>query len=211
MDLDATLTGLSLSEELLREIFNEICKQQSEDNLTFKVIEITEIREKDDYPGLRINLFAQYPPINTPLSVDITTGDKITPKAIDFDFPKMFEPDKINCLSYNIETLLAEKLETIVTRSTNTTRPRDYYEVYIISSLQDYNLDLLRQAIKNTSIKRNSLGIVSNFAPVIEDIRNSQRMRQQWLSYSKQFQYANNIDFQEICNKIENLLKSVFP
>ena len=123
----------------------------------------------------------------------------------------MFGPDKINCLSYNLETLLAEKLETIVTRSTNTTRPRDYYDVYIISSMQNYNLDLLRQAINNTSIKRNSLGIVSNFAPVIEDIRNSQRMKQQWLSYSKQFQYANNLDFQEICNKIENLLKSVFP
>ncbi len=122
----------------------------------------------------------------------------------------MFEADKINCLTYNIETLLAEKLETIITRSTNTTRPRDYYDVYIISSMQKYNLDLLREAIKNTATKRNSLVIVSNFAPIIEDIKNSQRMKQQWLTYSKQFQYANNLDFQEICNRIENILKSIF-
>ena len=210
MDLDTTLTGLNLTEEQLREIFNEICNLSKEDNLIFKVTTITEIRSKDDYPGLRVNLLAQYPPINTPLSIDVTTGDKITPKAIEFNFPKMFEADKINCLTYNIETLLAEKLETIITRSTNTTRPRDYYDVYIISSMQNYNLDLLREAIKNTATKRNSLEIILKFAPIIEDIKNSQRMKQQWLSYSKQFQYTNNIDFQEICNRIENILKSIF-
>ncbi|MBP5469756.1 MAG: nucleotidyl transferase AbiEii/AbiGii toxin family protein [Candidatus Riflebacteria bacterium] len=210
MDLDTTLTGLSLTEEQLRVIFNEICNQPKEDDLKFKVTTITEIREKDDYPGLRINLLAQYPPINTPLSIDITTGDKITPKAIEFKFPKMFEKGEISCLTYNIETLLAEKLETIVTRSTNTTRPRDYYDVYLISSMQSYNLDLLREAIKNTAKKRNSLEIISNFAPIIEDIKNSQRMKQQWLSYCKQFQYANSIDFQEICDKIEILLNDIF-
>lgn len=210
MDLDTTITGFPLTPKRLQEIFNDICNLPAADNFQFKLSSITEIREKDEYPGLRVSLTACYPPINAPLSVDVTTGDIITPSAITFGFPKMFEPGKINCLTYSIETILAEKLETIISRSTASTRPRDYYDVFIISSLKNYNQETLKKALVNTANKRNSREILSEYKTIINDIRTSQHMNTQWQSYAKQFEYARNIDFKSICKAIEDLLNDLF-
>jgi len=125
MDLDTTIKGLTLTHESIRLIFMEICNIPVEDDIVFEIVSIVDIRENDDYPGIRVDLKANYFPISVPLSVDITTGDKITPREVKYKFKLLFEERAIPIMAYNLETLLAEKIETVLSRGIANTRPRD--------------------------------------------------------------------------------------
>ena len=131
MDMDATIKGLPVNEQTVRNMFEEICKIELEDNVTFSFRSIGEIREGDVYAGYRVSLYANYPPMAVPLKLDITTGDKITPKEIEYQFKLLLEDRKISVFAYNLETIMAEKLETVISRGDQNTRLRDYYDIYI--------------------------------------------------------------------------------
>lgn len=139
-----------------------------------------------------------------PLKLDITTGDKITPREISYDYQLMLEDRSIRVLAYNIETVLAEKLETIISRSDQNTRPRDYYDVYVLQKLQSQNIkmDLLKEAIVATSEKRSTQHIILNYKDIISIIRESSVMRQRWESYQRDFDYAKDIQFEEVCDAV---------
>ena len=141
MDMDATIKGLSVTEELLVQMFMDICNIQIEDDVHFSFNKITEIRAEDKYSGYRISLTANYPPMAVPLKLDITTGDKITPKEIMYEFKLLLEDRAIKVLAYNLETVMAEKIETVITRGDQNTRPRDFYDIYILHELQGKNID----------------------------------------------------------------------
>ena len=132
MDLDTTIKGLPLTKDFVNNMFYEICQISIDDNISFNIRKVDDIRKQDEYSGVRVFLDAVYPPLNVPLSVDVTTGDKITPKEIEHSFKMMFEEKYIYILAYNLETILSEKLETILSRGKVNTRPRDYYDVYIL-------------------------------------------------------------------------------
>jgi predicted nucleotidyltransferase component of viral defense system len=135
MDLDATIKGLDLTHESIDRIFKEICAIKIEDNITFSVLRTTEIREGDDYPGLRVALEANYHPLAVPLTVDVTTGDKITPREVKRSLQLLFDDRSISVFTYNLETVLAEKIETVLSRNIANTRPRDFYDIYILTAL----------------------------------------------------------------------------
>jgi predicted nucleotidyltransferase component of viral defense system len=213
MDIDTTIKGFELDHDTIKGIFDDICKIGVDDNVTFSVIRTTDIRATDDYPGIRVSLNASYPPLKVPLTVDVTTGDKITPREIEFAFRLLFDERTIQIMAYNLETILAEKLETVLSRNIANTRPRDFYDIYILYTLRgsDCNLNVLKAALEETAKKRGSLSVLDQCESIIGDIRNNPRMQSFWTNYQKEFNYAMDVSFGETCDvvlKIMNLLKS---
>ena len=204
MDLDTTIKGLDLTHESIFRIFKQICAIKVEDNITFSVLRTTEIREGDDYPGLRVALAANYPPLAVPLSVDVTTGDKITPREVKRSLRLLFDDRSISVMTYNLETVLAEKIETVLSRSIANTRPRDFYDIYILTSMygEHLNLTVLKQALFETARKRGSLQILPGYEQIIRDILASSRMRDFWKQYQERFSYVKNISFDDACKSV---------
>lgn len=204
MDLDTTIKGFNLTHESIRSIFGQICSVEIDDNIIFELVSIGDIREGDDYPGIRIGLKANYPPISVPLTVDVTTGDVITPREIEYTFSLLFDERSISIWAYNLETILAEKIETILSRSVANTRPRDFYDIYVLWQLRREECDpeTLRKALEHTTMKRKSQQILSNYRSIVEEIQKSQQLQNFWKRYQKDFDYAKDILFEDICKTI---------
>ena len=200
MDMDATLRGFPLSEETIREVFSEICAIPLEDEVILTLDHILPIREEDEYGGYRVAIVARYESINTPLKIDITTGDVITPDAIRYAFHSNFEDKLIQVWVYNIETILAEKVETILRRSVLNTRPRDFYDVYIIMKTQRKAIKkkVFITALNATSGKRGSLSTLQDKETILRTIQSDTIMRQRWERYSKENYYATGIAFDDV-------------
>jgi len=200
MDMDATLRGYPLSEDAIRLAFTEICAIQLDDEVGFELDHIAPIREDDEYGGYRVAIIARYESINTPLKIDITTGDIITPSAVCYTFQSNFENKVIEVWAYTIETILAEKVETILRRSVLNTRPRDFYDVYIImkTQRQAINQDVLVTALHATFEKRMSLAVMQSKDEIFRNIQSDSIMRQRWERYCKENYYANGIEFDQV-------------
>ncbi len=211
MDMDATIKGLLVNELTIREMFDEICKIELNDDVIFNFRSIGEIREGDEYTGYRVSLSANYPPMAVPLKLDLTTGDKITPKEIEYHFNLLLEKRSISILAYNLETIMAEKLETVISRGDQNTRPRDYYDIYILVKLQSSNIDLnsLKAALDATTKKRGSKTVVENYHRIMDTVRSSEVMQKQWYNYQKDFEYAKDIAFEDACDTVVRLLDSL--
>lgn len=212
MDMDATIKGWPVNEESIKKMFLDICKIDLQDNVSFEFKKIGEIREGDEYTGYRVSLSANYLPMAVPLKLDITTGDKITPKEIEYRFKLMLEDREISVLAYNLETIMAEKLETVVSRGDQNTRPRDYYDVYILCKLQYKNIaqDSLKSALDATSKKRGSSGIMKDYKEIIDVVRCSDVMIKQWSTYQKDFEYAADISYDEVCDAVVQMMDLCF-
>lgn len=212
MDMDATIKGIPVTEDTVKEMFIEICAISLQDDVTFTFISIGDIREDDEYAGYRVSLSANYPPMAVPLKLDITTGDKITPKEISYEFKLLLEERSIRVLAYNLETVLAEKLETIISRGNQNTRPRDFYDVYILSKLQSNNIEIeqLKSAVYATAEKRGSEMILTNYREILEAIQSSKIMQNHWRRYQKDFEYANDIFFEATCNSVRKLMEQIY-
>ena len=208
MDMDATLRGYPLTEKAIQEALSEICAIPLGDEVSLELDHITPIREDDDYGGFRVAIIAKYESINTPLKIDITTGDIITPDAIRYAFQSNFENKKIEVWAYNIETILAEKVETILRRSVLNTRPRDYYDVYIIMKTQRraINKNLFRTALNATAHKRTSLAALRDLDIILQSIQTDTIMRQRWERYCKENYYANGIEFDVVIGILKELV-----
>jgi predicted nucleotidyltransferase component of viral defense system len=208
MDMDTTLQGYALTEELVHKAMSEICSIDLEDDVIFTLENINPIRDKDKYGGYRVALIAKYESINNPLKIDITTGDIITPKAVRYTFQSSYEDKEFNVWAYNIETILAEKVETILRRSVFNTRPRDFYDIYILMKTKRgaINKDVFITALRATSEKRESLPTLNNKERIIKEISGDEVMRQRWNRYCNDNFYANNIDFPEVISELIKLL-----
>lgn len=211
MDMDATIKGLPVNELTIWEMFDEICKIELNDDVIFNFRSIGEIREGDEYTGYRVSLSANYLPMAVPLKLDLTTGDKITPKEIEYHFNLLLEKRSISILAYNLETIMAEKLETVISRGDQNTRPRDYYDIYILAKLQSSNIDLnsLKAALDATTKKRGSKTVVENYHRIMDTVRSSEVMQKQWYNYQKDFEYAKDIAFEDACDTVARLLDSL--
>lgn len=211
MDMDATIKGLPVTKETISGMFVDICKIHIDDDINFEFSGIDDIREDDEYGGYRVSLTGNYPPMAVPLKIDITTGDKITPREMVYSFNLMFEERSTNVLAYTVETILAEKLETIISRGNQNTRPRDYYDVYILNTLQKQNIDnqILEEAFAATVKKRGTGHIVANYKEIIETVANSTVMNNQWTRYQKEFEYAKDIRFENTCKAVNELIVGI--
>ena len=192
MDMDATIKGYPVTQDTVQKMIEQILTVPVDDDITFTFKSIGEIREGDEYTGYRVALTVDFPPMAVPLKLDITTGDKITPREIQYDYKLMLEDRHIQVMAYNLATILAEKLETVISRSDQNTRPRDYYDVYILTKLQAENIDFpaLGAALMATASKRGSDSILQDYRAIVETVRNSEIMRRQWDNYRKDFDYA---------------------
>lgn len=209
MDMDATLRGYPLTEKAIQEALSEICAIPLGDEVTLELDHITPIREDDEYGGFRVAIIARYESIKTPLKIDITTGDIITPDAIRYAFHSNFENKKIEVWAYNVETILAEKVETILRRSVLNTRPRDFYDVYIIMKTQRQTLHkrIFVSALSATSKKRLSLGALQDKDKILLTIKTDPTMRQRWDRYCQENYYANGIGFDEVIGILMEIIK----
>ncbi len=211
MDMDVTIKGLPLNEDKIIEIFNELCKIEIDDPFEFEMKKISEIRDGDTYAGYRVAMIGKYPPMAVPLKLDITTGDEITPREISFVYKMIFDEGNLNVLAYNIETILAEKLETIISRGDQNTRPRDFYDIYILGKLKWNQIDyeILKEALKITSRKRNTENRLNDYKTIIEVIKESKQMNDYWSKYQKDFEYADGISFSEVLESTIEILDIV--
>lgn len=204
MDMDATIKGYLVNEEAIRKMVEDIIAVHVEDAIHFCLKSVREIREGDEYTGYRVALTADYEKMAVPLKLDITTGDKITPREIEYSYKLMMENRSIRVLAYNLSTILAEKLETVVSRGNQNTRPRDYYDIYILSKLQAKNIDVdsLKAALSATTAKRGSSELMMQYAEIMRTVKSSDVMKRQWDNYRKDFDYAAGIEFEETCDAV---------
>ena len=210
MNMDTTIKGFPLTKDNITNIIDEICNIEIDDNVTLKINKIELIREDDDYGGYRITFEAKYnndmPVI---MKIDITTGNKITYKEIEYSFTLMLEDRKIQIWSYNVETIIAEKFEAIVKRGVLSTRIRDYYDVYMLINTQSKIIDkkTLKDAIILTAQHRGTSEIIKDWKKIVEKIANDSKMRQQWKRYQKDNFYAEEIEYNDLINAISKVGK----
>jgi len=210
MDLDATLKGLPLTEEKIIKAVKEIGNIKIDDDVFFKFLSIENIRRDDEYGGFCVSLNAIYDTIITPLSIDVSTGDIITPFAVQYEFPAIFNKNlSIKLWGYNIETVMAEKIEAILTLGIFNTRPRDYYDIYIIASTQKYKIDVFKKALLSTAEHRGTKENIVNKNIIINTIKNNNDIKNMWQKYQNKFFYAKQIQFEDILKAISNLLQKI--
>ncbi|MDO4552633.1 MAG: nucleotidyl transferase AbiEii/AbiGii toxin family protein [Bacillota bacterium] len=208
MDLDATLKNLPLEKEKIIEAVNNICNIDLEDEVTFEITSIAPIRKDDRYGGFCVRLNAMYDMMITPLSIDISTGDVITPSAVQYEFGGIFDDEvRIRLWGYNIETVMAEKIEAILSRGVFSTRPRDYYDVFILGTTQEYNNKLLKKALAATAEHRGSAGKIADVDMILSLISDSDDLKDMWSKYQKKFVYAEGISYEQIITVLRELLK----
>lgn len=207
MDLDATLKNLPLTEDAVMEAIQNICALDIGDEVIIEAISISPIRKDDQYGGFCARLNAIYDTIVTPLSIDVSTGDVITPSAVQYEFSGIFDSTvHIQLWGYNIESVMAEKVETILTRGIFSTRPRDYYDIYILFTTQEYNRELFLEALSATAEHRSSAENIADKASILELISNSHDMQNMWTKYQKKFMYAKDIPYEKIMDVLKELL-----
>lgn len=206
MDLDTTLRNLPLTEAKITEAVELICKIDMKDEVIFTVKSVEPICKNDIYGGYCVRLNAVYDTIVTPLSIDISAGDVITPDAVKYEFSGIFDEDiQISLWGYNIETVIAEKVETILRRGVFTTRPRDYYDVYILGTTQKYDKEIYKEALKATAEHRGSTEQISDVEGILKQISESNVLKDMWMKYQKKYAYASDISYEnvlEVLNKI---------
>ena len=206
MDMDATLMGYPLSAETLHSTLLDICGAQLADETTFTLNSIDPIRDDHEYGGFRAVLTARYESVRASLKFDITTGDVLTPGAIRYEFPSSFEDKTISIWAYNIETILAEKVETILRRGVLNTRLRDFYDVHIIMGRQKINRKIFTAALTATSQNRGSLAVLENKESIMAAIRNDETTIHRWQLYAEENYYARDVEFGDIMEVLEELL-----
>lgn len=211
MDIDTTLRRFPMNEKKLAEAFQAIAARDERDDTHFQVVRVAPIRPDDDYGGLRISLRAESGRILVPFSIDVSTGDAITPHPVETDIPVLFDDlPPIRIWSYNIETVVAEKLETIISRGVLSTRPRDFYDVYILTRTCPIQTEILKRALLSTAEHRKSERNIRQWKKTLGELSCSSIQQQYWESYRGKFPYAQAIEYAELMSCLERILNSLF-
>ncbi len=207
MDIDATIKGADVDVEEIEHIITDIISVPLEDGVVFHIKQVSEIMDEAEYPGVRINMETQFDGVRTPLKIDISTGDVITPREIQYSFKLMLEERCIHVWAYNLETVLAEKLETVISRAITNTRMRDFYDIYILLKLYGNTLDskILGEALQATAKKRGTERHLENAVKIFEEIQSDLNMQKLWSLYQKKFSYAANITWEMVTDAVKEL------
>ncbi|MCK9348536.1 MAG: nucleotidyl transferase AbiEii/AbiGii toxin family protein [Sphaerochaeta sp.] len=207
MDMDTTLRNLPFTEDQIEQTIKSICSVALADEVNFSIVSVSPIRKDDRYGGFCVRMDARYDTIITPLSIDISTGDVLTPSAVHYEFSGMFDESvRISIWGYNIETVMAEKVETILSRGIFSTRPRDYYDIYILGTTQKYDKALFEEALSATANHRESKATLANKEAIFKNISESRDLHERWTKYQKKFPYAQNITYEAIISVLHSLL-----
>lgn len=206
MDMDTTLKNLPLTPEAIRSALEDICTIKFDDGVAFEIGTISPIREDDIYGGYRVMLNAKFDTLLTPLSIDVSAGDAITPHAVQYNFSEIFDDEKSYELwAYNIETVMAEKVETILRRGVFNTRPRDFYDAYILTTTQKFDKTVFADALKATAKHRGTTQQIEDVPGILHNIEESLELKNMWNKYRKQFAYALDIEYSQIMAVLRTL------
>jgi len=205
MDLDTTTRNLPMNEQSIRKAIGAICAVPAADDVSFEVGAIGPIRPDDIYGGFRVALMAHYDTIEAPLTIDVSTGDIITPSPVKFSLKEMFGGAELDLWAYNIETVLAEKLETILRRNIFSTRPRDFYDVFLLGTTQPYDRALLQEALTATAAHRGTTEQIADVPELLRVIAESQDLRDMWSKYQRQYEYAAGITYDQVITALSAL------
>ena len=210
-DMDATIMGIDISKNKMVSILNEILSIDLNDGVKFDIVKVTDIRKDDEYGGNKYHIIGKIDNTKINLEIDISTGDKVTPRELKFKYHLLFEDRSILISSYNIETILAEKIETILRRGKYNSRMKDYYDIYFfLTKLKnDIDMKILKEAINNTFTKRESLQYLEDYEEIIEFIINSRRIEKLWAIYSNKYKYADGITVNEILILLKDVIKKL--
>lgn len=208
MDIDATVKGKELNIENSKNIIMDITNIRIDDGVSFKIKEIETIMDEAEYPGIRFHIEAFFENMITPIKIDISTGDVITPKAIEYEYALMLEDRNIELLSYNLETILGEKLQTILSRERANTRMRDFYDIYVLTQKYNKEIDvtIFKKAYDATCKKRESLYLSGEENKIIDLIAKDIKLNKQWEQYQNKYSYASRIDFVDTIVSIKKLI-----
>ena len=211
MDMDTTIKGVPLQEEVIRNIVSEIINIKVDDGIEFEITDISHIREEDEYENFRVHLIANFEKIKNDMKIDITTGDAITPKEIEYLYPCLFQEESLRILAYPLETILAEKYESVIKRNIATTRMRDFYDLYNLYNLKKEEIDfgILKQAIISTAKIRDSLSFMKQAKDVVEDIKEDTYLKELWKAYLADNLYVGNLDFLETVKIVETIEETI--
>lgn len=207
-DLDTTVKGFALSHESAVAVFSEICSIDVDDDLEFELTRTEDIRAGDEYPGIRVFLKVRYTPLLVSLTVDVTTGDTITPSAIAYEYPFVFDDGSALIMAYPLETILAEKIEAALTRNVATSRIRDFYDIYELWKVKGSSCDcqMLGEALKATCTKRNSGSILMAYPELVSKMRNDAGLDAQWGKYASKNSYAKGICLADTLDTISEIM-----
>ena len=213
MDLDTTIKGLPLDRTTITKVVNEIISIDLKDNIKLEIENIKDIREEELYSGFNVNLKAEFDGLRTNLMIDITTGDVITYKEVQFEYKTLFDNEIVNIMTYNYETIIAEKFEAIVSRNIDNTRMKDYYDLYMFVNLKwdDIDKTILRKAIFNTSKKRETLNYIEEADKYIELINEDSKLKSLWKNYQNNYAYAKDISFENTIAAIKVINGVIVP
>ena len=213
MDLDTTIKGLLLDRETVTKVINDIISIEIGDNIKLEIENIKDIREEELYSGFNVNLKAEFDGLRTNLMIDITTGDVITYKEVQFEYKTLFDNEIVNIMTYNYETIIAEKFEAIVSRNIDNTRMKDYYDLYMFVNLKwdDIDKTILRKAIFNTSKKRETLNYIEEADKYIELINEDSKLKSLWKNYQNNYVYAKDISFENTIDAIKVINSIIVP
>lgn len=210
MDMDALIVGQTLNETLILSIIDEIIGIRLDDGIVFSIQGIESIQEGADYPGYRISIKAVFDKTWQMLKIDITTGNDVIPKKVEYDFRLMFEERTIQIMAYNLEMILAEKFETVVTRGVVNTRMRDFYDVYILTKMYPYNTEYFNEALRETAETRYSVEqIFGDSLSIIDYIMRNKNMSEQWRKYQTKYIYASSITWDMVIDSIKALAQQI--
>ena len=213
MDLDTTIKGLPLDRITITRLVNEIISIDLKDNIKLEIENIKDIREEELYSGFNVNLKAEFDGLRTNLMIDITTGDVITYKEVQFEYKTLFDNEIVNIMTYNYETIIAEKFEAIISRNIDNTRMKDYYDLYMLVNLKWNDIDkiILRKAIFNTSKKRDTLNYIEDADKYIELINEDSKLKSLWKNYQNNYVYAKDISFEDTIDAIKVINSIIVP
>lgn len=208
-DMDPTIKDLDISKENMVNILNEILSINLNDSVKFDLINITDIRKDDEYGGNKYHIVGRLGNMKVNLEIDISTGDKVTPRELKYKYPLIFSDKEIIVNSYNIETILSEKIETILKRGIYNSRMKDFYDIYIFINNfnNDINYDDFSSAMKNIFEKRDSLDVLEDYKNILNEIKDNERLNSLWNKYINKRNYAKNIDFFTIIELLDEFLE----
>ncbi len=211
MDMDTTVRGIHMEEDEIVAAVQEIIGIDVGDGVAFVYDKIEPIREEDAYNNFRVHLRAQYGKIDSPMKIDVTTGDIITPAAIRYDFPLLFEDKTVPVMAYTLETVLAEKYETILRRNIGTTRARDFYDLHTLyrSRTGEVRMDIFREAVLHTAQKRDSPQDMHDWQEILKDIREEPALYQLWDKYRTENKYIGELAFAAILDTLDEVAKAL--
>ena len=210
-DMDATITGIDVSKNKMLKVLNEILSINLKDGVKFDVVDITDIREDDEYGGNKYHIVGKLQSLKVNLEIDISTGDKVTPRELKYKYPLIFEDRTIMISSYNIETILAEKIETVLRRGVFNSRMKDFYDIYyfLTKLRKEIDINVLKEAMDNTFTKRDSFEYLKDYEQIIDSIIGNERIEKLWNIYSNKYKYASGIDITEILNLLKGIINEV--